>query len=196
MGLHHKILNNVMFSKFQSKAGNLIAESVLIGDVVSFEKHFNSEWENWQFNVTVNANLTAENKDNQSLPNSPMDEPDFNINSFSQFTVTLSLIHFVVLTRQNQILKFLLNSPLTQGKWNGLVLVSKNGPDKKDVANLAEEDSWIYKATCIHLAAKFNTNGLHMILSKCKELVKETHTQGEISPLHVAVGKTSSLSTR
>ena len=188
------------FSKFQSQAGNLIAESALNGDVVTFEKHFKPGWENLQFNVCVNANLTAENKtSNSTVPNSSaiaMDEPEVCTNSFSQFTVTLSLIHFVVLTRQNQILKFLLNSPLTQGKWNSLVLVSKKGPDKKDVANLAEEDSWIYKATCIHLAAKFNTNGLHMILCKCKELIKETHTPGEISPLHVAVGKTSSLSTR
>ena len=165
------------------------------GDVVSFEKHFKPEWENWQFNVIVNANITAENKTSNSSTVA-IDEPDNCINSFSQFTVTLSLIHFVVLTRQNQILKFLLNSPLTQGKWNGLVQVSKKGGDKKDIANLAEEDSWIYKATSIHLAAKFNTNGLHMILCKCKELIKETHTPGKISPLHVAVGKTSSLGTR
>ena len=65
-----------------------------------------------------------------------------------------------------------------------------------------EEDSWIREATCLHLTTKFNTSGLNMILDnidpKEKEvLIKDTHRNGTISPLHVAANATTkALGTR
>ena len=65
---------------------------------------------------------------------------------------------------------------------------------------MVEDDSWIFNATCLHLATKFNTSGLYMILdhfdTKKEELIDLTHQYGMLSPLHVAAGKGKSLATR
>ena len=65
---------------------------------------------------------------------------------------------------------------------------------------MVEDDSWIFDATCLHLATKFNTLGLHMILdnfdTRKEELIDLTHQYGMLSPLHVAAGKGKSLATR
>ena len=67
---------------------------------------------------------------------------------------------------------------------------------------MIEEDSWIRDATCLHLTTKFNTSGLNMILDhidpKEKEtLIKQTHRDKTISPLHVAASATTkALGTR
>ena len=72
--------------------------------------------------------------------------------------------------------------------------------DKKDLKQL-----WIYDANILHLAARFNPNGLYLILSILKEnyqtqkiqkIVKEYPNMFGVTPLHVAASNQESLSTR
>ena len=67
---------------------------------------------------------------------------------------------------------------------------------------MIEEDSWIREATCLHLTTRFNISGLKMILdhidpNKKEALIKQTHRDKTISPLHVAASVTTkALATR
>ena len=66
-------------------------------------------------------------------------------------------------------------------------------------AEVAEEDSWILEANSIHLAANYNPEALHMILSKLTNMtnsIEFTHANGKMSPLHLAASKPDSKSTR
>ena len=67
---------------------------------------------------------------------------------------------------------------------------------------MIEEDSWIFKATCLHFATKFNTSGLNIILDyfdtkEKQDLINQTHGEHMISPLHVAsLSSSKALATR
>ena len=69
-------------------------------------------------------------------------------------------------------------------------------PKKFKNVVIAEEDTWINGATCYHLAARFNPNGLHLLLSQLEEnsdTFLEIYKNGKTSPLHVAASNTDEL---
>ena len=54
---------------------------------------------------------------------------------------------------------------------------------------VAEENSWIIDANCYHLAAKFNSRALNVLLSCLKNKAKDMemiYENGRTSPMHVA----------
>ena len=81
-------------------------------------------------------------------------------------------------------------------------------PIEIDLKNTNKDDLkrvWMYNANIVHLAAKFNPNGLLLILSNFKEhypdqsihqLIEDYPSMFGATPLHVASSNPDSLSTR
>ena len=104
----------------------------------------------------------------------------------------LTLLHVIILQNDTELLEEVLEKydiPMTS--WKEPVKAWQF--DFKDVL---EENSWIKKANCFHLAAKYNPIGLHQLLSRLEQeteklMIIEANT---VSPLHVAAMKPDSLS--
>ena len=84
--------------------------------------------------------------------------------------------------------------------WLRPVKIDLKNVDKNDLKRL-----WMYEANILHLAAKFNPNGLFFILSHFKEhypnqqmhqMIKDFRSMFGATPLHVAASNPDSLSTR
>ena len=84
--------------------------------------------------------------------------------------------------------------------WLRPVKIDLKNVDKNDLKRL-----WMYEANILHLAAKFNPNGLFLILSHFKEhypnqqihqMIKDFPSMFGATPLHVAASNPDSLSTR
>ena len=68
---------------------------------------------------------------------------------------------------------------------------------KRFSEHVIPEDIWIYRASAIHLAAKFMPNGLALLLSSLeKNSLLEIENMYQQRPLHVAARNDDSLSTR
>ena len=108
-------------------------------------------------------------------------------------TLNLTLCHLIIIAKQNTILKCLLNNIQTKDDyWLTQITFGEN----KD--RFSDEVSWIFEANCLHFAAKFNPEGLHMILSSLnnkENLMQCAHLPGKLSPLHVAASRFDSKST-
>ena len=97
-----------------------IALSAIKGNISDFEKLFNSDWEIWEYKVDVNLYLkTLQANDNTNTETGPPDDQLGQI-----FTLTLSLHHLVAIVRQNQILKYMLDSYFCSGKWHHAISVN------------------------------------------------------------------------
>ena len=73
--------------------------------------------------------------------------------------------------------------------------------DQRFKKSVIREESWIFDATCGHLAANFNPKELHKMTCHLKrineKLVIDIYKHGDVSPLHVAAAKVDdSRSTR
>jgi len=84
--------------------------------------------------------------------------------------------------------------------WLRPIKIDLKNVDKNDLKRL-----WMYEANILHLAAKFNPNGLFLILSHFKEhypnhrmqqMIKDFPSMFGATPLHVAASNPDSLSTR
>ena len=194
-----------------------IAKEVLSSDnVMCFN---DSNWKQWEYRVKVNLSIeqvskneekcpsNGTSKNNNLLPNSIEESDDDQADSNSDFgqpmSLTLNLLHIAILKCNNMdALKCLLEKPdISIDMWKTSVTVNK--PSNMKIV-IAEEDAWIDGANCLHLAAKFNPNALHLFLSNIemkeerkKEIILDFHQNGTNgTPLHVAASNTSSLSTR
>ena len=111
-----------------------------------------------------------------------------------------------ILFFQPKVLRYLLEKETANDHWNNSVIINQIGSNVRSTLSnslrswkLAFKDQWISKANCLHLAARFNPKGLHIILSHLKDkesLIQDTHKDGQVSPLHVAATKMDSRSTR
>ena len=142
------------------------------------------------------------------------------------FRMTLTIHHLVVLLGEGdqhiEILKCLLKNPnFTVDDWKQPLKLEHKILKKEDW-QLNEKNEWIEEANCLHLAAKYNPKGLHVILDgvdkpmpdKRKTLLSpdlgnkrdlltvynekgfEKGFEKGLSPLHVAATNIDSLSTR
>ena len=107
------------------------------------------------------------------------------------FLATFNLVHFAILVQNPQLLQFLIKQDPDQAKTNVKV---------KDESELViREQSWIFEASCAHLAARFFPQGLDLILSDkniCKAVINCKAGPREMSPIHVAALSTKSLSVQ
>ena len=107
------------------------------------------------------------------------------------FLATFNLVHFAILAQNPQLLQFLIKQDPDQAKTNVKV---------KDESELViREESWIFEASCAHLAARFFPQGLDLILSDkniCKAVINCRAGPREMSPIHVAALSTKSLSVQ
>ena len=112
--------------------GMKIALCAIKGNFPDFEKHFMPDWENWEYKVEVNLSLkTLQANDNTNTETGPPDDQLGQI-----FTLTLSLHHLVAIVRQNQILKYMLDSHFCSGKWHNAISV--NNPTLQVIQKILE----------------------------------------------------------
>ena len=161
------------------------------GDYEYFENNpFEQSWMNYEYRIDVVLQLDSRHDDHEDDEDDSTDEPDIPQNKAGQdYTIILNLLHMTILFREQKVLKCLLKKEISIENWKTQVRVK--GPNLDDVA---EEDHWIIKATCVHLAAKFNSKGLHYLLSglNAQEFLKSK----TISPIHVAATNFDSMSIR
>ena len=116
--------------------------------------------------------------------------------SAQTFTLTLDFLQLIILARRSKILKYLMEKfKIPDNEWAQTMKINKS--EMKD--NIVEEESWIFSANCLHLAAKFHPKALHVLISKSSNkdaLIGQTHVHGSITPLHVATFRIDALSTR
>ena len=95
------------------------------------------------------------------------DEVDNGLNLVS-FELNLTLLHIIILSQMkmsmDEWMKFLGKFSIEDFREK---LVATNDHQMKKI--VTKDESWIFDATCIHLAAKFNPMGLHMLLSYLKK---------------------------
>ena len=106
----------------------------------------------------------------------------------------------VILLRREEILRYLaMSDKVTIEDWKKIVRIS---PDSESFYG---KDSWILESNCLHLAANFFTQGLHILLSNLsnenkEKLIQETHSDDSKnplnSPLHLAACQNDSLGAR
>ena len=95
------------------------------------------------------------------------DEFDNGLNLVS-FELNLTLLHIIILSQMkmsmDEWMKFLGKFSIDDFREK---LVATNDHQMKKI--VTKDESWIFDATCFHLAAKFNPMGLHMLLSYLKK---------------------------
>ena len=109
------------------------------------------------------------------------------------FTLTISLVHLVILLCQNEILQCLIEQ-LDVLDLIKPVLISPSNCD-----DISDKNLWIFKSNSFHLAAKFFPEGLQKLLlslNKDEHLTKELYEDGKTTPLHVAASNDDSQSAR
>ena len=146
--------------------------SVIDDNITQFESLFNPGVLHWKFNIDVLIAL-HEIKDND-------EDTDEN------FTLGLSLLDLVTIVGQIKVLKYLLEKEIPIDHWTRIISVK--GPPKVKVV---ENEEWIFEANCLHFATRFNPKSLflmfdHMNNDVRNNLIKNTHQNGQYSPLHVA----------
>ena len=159
-----------------------IAKNVLSETVI--EKLKDIQWQSFQYKVRLY--LAKHSRD--------LEKPTPN------FLATFNLVHFAILVQNPQLLQFLIK----QDSWNifcdCLQFSSQTNVKVKDESELViREESWIFEASCAHLAARFFPQGLDLILSDeniCKAVINCKAGPREMSPIHVAALSTKSLSVQ
>ena len=153
-----------------------IAKNVLfLTPETVIEKLKDIQWQSFQYKVRLY--LAKHSRD--------LEKPTPN------FLATFNLVHFAILAQNPQLLQFLIKQDPDQAKTNVKV---------KDESELViREESWIFEASCAHLAARFFPQGLDLILSDeniCKAVINCRAGPREMSPIHVAALSTKSLSVQ
>ena len=134
-----------------------------------------------------------------------------------KFDITISFLHLILLHKNVEYLQEIVQQI---GK-NNIKNAFKQIVNVTPVKPVISEDSWIFGASCLHLAAKFWPEGLQIllpVLEKCprranvvsgrisyndlkdlidqKNDVENNDTMTSVTPLHIAVTNCDSLSTR
>ena len=158
------------------------------GDLSIFN---NPTWSLWKFKVKVQLQLKRNLDDDENESNGNC----YNICSVAdQIMACMSLLHIAILCHDIDQLSQILNLLETRVWMADPVFLII--PKKFKNVVIAEEDAWINGATCYHLAARFNPNGLHLLLSQLEEnsdTFLEIYKNGKTSPLHVAASNTDEL---
>ena len=151
-------------------------------NVFKFEQVSTSDWNESTLTIQVNLSMPSISKSNET------ESCGEDVVGEQTFALTLNFFHVAIILRKQNTIKNLLKNGYSDGQW-WMNSVEVNGPNWEVV----EEEKWIKKANCLHLAAKFNPVGLHLLLSQLdnKELIiQNSHRNGEISPLHVCTANT------
>ena len=150
-----------------------IAKNVLSETVI--EKLKDIQWQSFQYKVRLY--LAKHSRDlEKTTPN---------------FLATFNLVHFAILVQNPQLLQILIKQDPDQAKTNVKVT--------NESELVIREESWIFEASCAHLAARFFPQGLDLILSDeniCKAVINCRAGPREMSPIHVAALSTKSLSVQ
>ena len=181
-------------------AKNLVTYAIR-GDISRFQDLL-EQTSNWdEFKYCIDIQLRLHNKQTKNNNTASIEEPDGMESNVpcQKYNITLNLFHIVIILCQSKPLKAIL---CKIDKLDDSMEYLKE-PVKVN-ANVActGEDSWILQATCLHLAAKFNPEGLHFLLSHMKmdckiKSMEYVHKKGSFSPLHLAAAKVDdSRSTR
>ena len=110
--------------------------------------------------------------------------------------MTFNILHMVIILRKEKILRLILNE-MDQNDYEVWLK-----PVKVDYTNIDQdlEKSWIYSANSLHLAAKYNPEALHIILSHLKDTPMkdkiQLHGVNSLVPLHVATMNSDSMSVK
>ena len=160
-----------------------------------YENNFQSDWKNIPNFVTkVKLRLLPQRSYQPSKSSS--DSPDGTELFSTPTEMTFNILHMVIILRKDKILRLLLDKMGFDAYevWLHRVKVNFTNIDR-DL-----EKSWIYSANSLHLAAKFNPEALHLILSHLKDTPmkfkeKFTGLHG-VTPLHVAAMNSDSISAR
>ena len=169
------------------------------------------DWEKWKYEIPVKLDLKVKMSEDENIRYQrtkefheenckyQLEENKINVGSLQKFTLSLNFLHFIILTRRSKILKYLMKQvEISDEYWmKEIEIICIDEEDSKNIVK--EEDVWIFEANCLHLASKFHPKSLHVLLCNVKnkeELLKQSHRDGKISPLHVAPLRVDTHSTR
>ena len=164
-----------------------MASKIINGDLSFFDDE--PLWKN--FRQKVNVQLLVESVKDE---NTEGDEDKGSQDSISSITLDLSVLHILVVLNDEEIMTAIVEKNIIRKHWLDPIQLIK--PNK---IKIAQENQWIEKANCFHLAAKFNPTGLHLMLSQLKtdqDVFQKLYENGQCSPLHVAALNSDSLSLR
>ena len=200
-----------------------LAKCAVNGNVEEFEILLENHNKNYKYIMELKLPIKMKNSKilNTQLSSKPKVGGSTKVGN-QTFRMTLTIHHLVVLLGEGdqhiEILKCLLkNQKFTVDHWKQQLKLEHKTYERKDW-QLYEKNEWIEEANCLHLAAKYNPKGLHVILdgvdkpmpvkrrnllsvdlSHKRDLLTECHTkefEKGFSPLHVAATNIDSLSTR
>ena len=161
-----------------------------------YETNFKSDWQNIPDFVTkINLKLSP-NRDSTEDSNVSKDDSDGIATLSAPTAVTFNILHMVIILRKNKILRLILEKMHE----DTIVVLLNNVKINKTNNGKDLEKSWIFSANSLHLAAKYNPEALHMILSHLKNapMALEEKFSGlhGVTPLHVAAMNSDSMSAR
>ena len=165
-----------------------ISRRLIDRDLSLFDEE--NSWTN--FRLKIKIQLLVESVSSEDIK-------DANDNEESETTIMLELttLHILVVMNDEDAIQIAMEK--IKGFKHWLSKVKLKAPNS---VKIAQENSWIKDANCFHLAAKFNPNGLHCMLSRLKtedegkDIFDELYETGKFSPLHVAALINDSLSLR
>ena len=177
-----------------------------------FQDNFDSDWRKVPKLIT---DVKVPRKcDNRLSCAEPLQDENGHMDGSGWTKMKFNILHLVVLLQKNNILKMFLENKDSVATEEWLEPVEIDGNFKK------REKTWILNANLLHIAAKFNPDGLFLILSTLKEdrnniatparssirhasstsfmddVIFKSYVTGMISPLHVAATNPDSLSTK
>ena len=161
-----------------------------------YKDNFKSDWKNIpNFVIKVKLRLLPQRNPFQ-LSRSNSDVPDGTSLFSTPTDMTFNILHMVIILRKKKILRLILNK-MDQNDYE--VWLNRV---KVDYTNIDQdlERSWIYSANSLHLAAKYNPEALHIILSHLKDTPMkdkiQLHGVNSLVPLHVAAMNSDSMSVK
>ena len=163
-----------------------MAKKIINGDLTVFD---NESWKS--FRQKVNVQLLVESVNDEDTEGG---DDNGSQDSISSITLELSVLHILVVLNDEDIMNAIVDNNIMRKHWLNPIQLIK--PNK---VKIAQENKWIEKANCFHLAAKFNPTGLHLMLSQLKAdqvVFQKLYENGQCSPLHVAALNSDSLSLR
>ena len=141
------------------------------------------KWKYWKYQISVNISLIKNEWHNAG---------------YKYVHLSFSLLDLIIFLKRNEILKVILHRKIIPIEdWTKVrVLVMETDA----VTFVNKKCTWIFETTCIHLASKFNDQGLYILLNyyeqyKKKEIINRLHDNGSVTPLHLAA-ETDNMSTR
>ena len=188
------------------------------GKPESFCKRFGrtkSDWRKWSYQTLLK--LSIANKVEIPIRGRKMTQDSLDGIANAKVDLRLNFLHLVIILQKEKILKCILSSTCKGNAENNFTSIEVwtrpvflNLP-KTAMADLVEEDRWILKANCFHLAARFFPKGLQILLAhfeqihgggtiqeggELKSLFQQAQKERCLTPLHVAASMHDPLSTR